>query len=183
MTSIDFELSASFFRPLHSDCSFDEEPSRECVSRGIFRQSRYDMSPPSMCRANPVSAMEEDDDDDGSNVCPYELSPSMISPFPLSPCQQELQDRHQLSNQIASSWQEVDYSFYFEPLPDQMDDESMFDDASFEDLQTSTSCPFWEDGVMHLNISMAESNALNVMRTSSPAQISVGSDSDRNGAP
>jgi hypothetical protein len=191
MTSIKYELSpSSYFRPLHSDCSYDEAPSPECVSRGIFRQSRGDMSPPSVCRANPISAMEEDDDDDDSNVSHYELSPCMISPYPLSPSQQELEDRHQLSTQIAFPWQEeksvavepFDYSFYFEPLPDQMDDESIFDDASFEDLQASNSCSFWEDGVMHFNTSMAESNALKVNRTSSPAQISVSSDSDNNGA-
>ena len=152
--------SSSYFQPLHSDLmseSFEEEPHDE-VSNSIFREDVGTHSPPTIPRANPISCMEDSDDED--DECCYEIEqamedqPFMISPYPYSPCQEELEERQRLAKHFLLSGGEqqrpvVDYSCYFQPLPE------------------------WEDGVAQsFSTQQTDSCVLQMRLSSSPAHIS-----------
>ena len=177
---------ASYFQPIQSDC-FANQPSNELVNMSIFRhQDQGDISPMMVCRANPISTMEGSDDECDEHFS--EPVDDTISPYPLSPCKEELEHRDHLRHQIHFSWNEktaeaIDYSFYFEPLPDQMEDTSICDDVSLEDLYTNNSSSFWEDGVAQSFCPQPDSLAIQSLRTYSPAQVSIGSDIEHNESP
>lgn len=184
-------IPSLYIQPIHADTFDDDEddPSPICVSMSIFRnQEGGAMSPPTVYRANPISAVEEDDRE--SYDCNYETSSYMISPYPLSPCQEEIENRSHLSRELDFAWQEkstvdfVDYSFYFEPLPDrdQVEDASFCDDASFDDFQVNNATNFWDEGVTHVYSTTQDSCVYEAFRSSSPAQISVGTEFGNDGA-
>jgi hypothetical protein len=189
MSSSNQEIIPSLYiQPIHAD-SFDDddEPSPICVSMSIFRnQEGGAMSPPTVYRANPICAMEEDERE--SYDCHYDTSPYMISPYPLSPCQEEIENRSQLSRELDFAWQDkpmvdfIDYSFYFEPLPDQMEDASFCDDASFDDFQIHNATNFWDEGVAHVCNITHDTCVHEKFRSSSPAQVSVGTEFGNDGA-
>jgi hypothetical protein len=119
-------LHCSYFQPLHSDLSYeshDDEANsvQECFNKSIFRQPDDEAtgSPPNVGRANPIG-MDEDDDDD--SCCHDEEFYNVITPYPYSPCQEELEDRQHLVSEIpqlatlssVEGRDIVDYSFYFE---------------------------------------------------------------------
>lgn len=118
-------LRCSYFQPLHSDLSYeshDDETNsvQECFNKSIFRQPEDETagSPPNVGRANPIG-MDEDDDD---SCCHDQEFYNVITPYPYSPCQEELEDRQHLVSEIpqlatlssVGGGDIVDYSFYFE---------------------------------------------------------------------
>ena len=161
-------LGSSYFQPIHSDLSYEsyEEEStfaQECFNKSIFRQpddAGGNGSPPTVSRANPVGMGEDEDeefcylDDEIYNV---------ITPYPYSPCQEELEDRHHFVSEIPqlatlSSDDEaggaIDYSFYFETK-----------------VETQPG-QLWEDGIVHSYSTQTEACAAELRSVSSPAQIS-----------
>eukprot|EP00545_Synedropsis_sp_CCMP1620_P012464 CAMPEP_0119017118 /NCGR_PEP_ID=MMETSP1176-20130426/15435_1 /TAXON_ID=265551 /ORGANISM="Synedropsis recta cf, Strain CCMP1620" /LENGTH=175 /DNA_ID=CAMNT_0006970731 /DNA_START=34 /DNA_END=558 /DNA_ORIENTATION=- len=157
-------LGGSFFQPIHSDLSYEsyeEEPTfaQECFNKSIFRQpedAEGVESPPLVSRANPVGMDEDDDDDDDYSCCHDDEMYNVITPYPYSPCQEELEDRDHLVSEIPQlatlSDERIDYSFYF---------------AS--NIQGGS---MWEDGIAHSYSTQTESCAAEQRRTASPAQIS-----------
>ncbi|KAI2501696.1 hypothetical protein MHU86_12764 [Fragilaria crotonensis] len=159
-------LGFSFFQPIYSDLSYDnhdDEPtySQELFNKSIFRQPEDDGigSPPTVSRANPIG-MEEDDDD---SSCHDEAFYNVITPYPYSICQEELEDRQSLESEIPrlatlSSIGEardvIDYSFYFET------------DMRLEPQQ------IWDDGIAQSCVTQTDSCISEMRRVSFSTQIS-----------
>jgi hypothetical protein len=161
-------LGSSFFQPIHSDLScesYEEEPTfaQECFNKSIFRQPEDpegSKSPPFVSRANPIG-MEEDDSDDDYSCCHEDVEHDamyrIITPYPYSPCQEELEDRDHLVSEmpqlatLSAEAPRIDYSFYF---------------------SANGPGPMWENGIAHSTYTQTEACAVEQHRTLSPAQIS-----------
>lgn len=159
-------LGSSFFQPIHSDLSYEsmeEEPTfdQECFNKSIFRQpedAEANEQPMLVSRANPVGM---DEDDDYSCCQEEEEMYNIITPYPYSPCQEELEDRDHLVSEMPqlatlsadAEEERIDYSFYFSPSSRQ-------------------GRPMWEDGVAQSFSTQTETCSVERGHTASPAQIS-----------
>lgn len=159
-------LGFSYFQPIYSDLSYEnqeDEPTiaQEFFSKSIFRQAEDDgmAFPPSVTRANPIG-MEEDDEE---SSCHDDECYNVITPYPYSPCQEELEDRQSLESDIPqlaslSSIGDVreiiDYSFYFEA------------DLGIQEQE------MWEDGIAQPSLAQTGSCLHELRRFSSSNQIS-----------
>jgi hypothetical protein len=199
-----------FFRPidLNSSCESLEEPNIQSQNKSIFRVSDEPnegfKSPPTVSRANPIRSSLDDED---MREVEY-LNERIISPYPYSPSPEEIEERQHLTAQLGFDWsvresveQEddqtgkeaehmIDYSFYFENVPADMQDvDSEVDDVSFvygdgsvldEDgfclNQTEPiSSSIWDVGISSPSRTADDSGDINT-RGLSPAQVSVGSE-------
>ena len=128
----------------------------EWFNKSIFRQfDNVDgaQSPPTVSRANPIG-MDEDDESCSREDDMY------ISPYPYSPCQEELDDRQSLVSdfsipQLANLTEEgetVDYSLYFS--------------------SPSLVPRRWDDGIIESYSTQTEACGVQDSRMSSPVQVS-----------
>lgn len=186
-------------QPIHSDLScdsFEEEPNmaQDAFNKSIFRQSEDSGvdSPPLVRRANPIGYDDESMEDTDIG---YQMH-FHISPYPYDMSREEVEDRRFLSSRIDlslpndSNWsreppsrglqQSVDFSCYFKPLPyrEMMDDSRSAGDSSEGDDFPHGFVSFGEAyGI--LNSSSTQTEACNMQgRFPSPAQVSIGSESD-----
>jgi hypothetical protein len=205
------------FRPIDLDLSTDslEELTIALQSRNksIFRVSdeRYEgvVSPPTVSRANPIRSSL--DDEDMREVEDYHQG--VISPYPYSPSPEEIEERQHLTTQLGFDWsvresipleedreedrqegmegvgESIDYSFYFENVPDMAHDvDSEIDDVSFvyddgsvlddEGFRLDQTVP---SSIWDCDLSSPSRNAnifcqVDTTRRLSPAQVSVGSE-------
>jgi len=93
--------------------------------------------------------------------CSLPFSPIPITPYPYSPCQQELEDRKQYPLPEV-----VDYSCYFQPLPDQDQKPELFSspNRSCEEMNNESHA--------HAHRTLLQQDQQHMRLTSSPAQIS-----------
>jgi hypothetical protein len=159
-------LGFSLFQPIYSDLSYDnheDEPtySQELFNKSIFRQPEGEGigSPPTVSRANPIGMEEDDDDSSGHDEAFF----NVITPYPYSLCQEEVEDRLSLESDIprlatfssiGGACEVIDYSFYFET------------DIRLEPQH------MWEDGIGQSCVTQTGSCTSELRRVSFSTQIS-----------
>lgn len=201
------------FRPIDLDLSTEslEELTIELESRNksIFRVSdeRYEgvVSPPTVSRANPVRSSLDDEDMREAE----DYHERVISPYPYSPSPEEIEERQHLTTHLGFDWsvresvpleedrqegteglgESIDYSFYFENVPDMAhdvdseiddvsfvyDDGSVLDDEGFRLNQTEPSS-MWACGILSPARNADDACQVDTTRRLSPAEVSVGSE-------
>mmetsp|Transcript_27525 Transcript_27525/g.40667 ORF Transcript_27525/g.40667 Transcript_27525/m.40667 type:complete len:179 (-) Transcript_27525:59-595(-) len=120
-------FGSSFFQPIQADPSYEAYEEEQTLADEYFNKSIFRQpdevddagSPPTVTRANPIGMDYEDErhifyDDDELN--------SGITPYPYSPCREEMEDRLDLVSEMPqlaslssaeSSDSSIDYSCYF----------------------------------------------------------------------
>jgi hypothetical protein len=156
------------------------------------------MSPPKVARANPIKSDEE--------MREMEESGGAITPYPLSPSAEELEDREHL---IGMNWRDtfeesllsdnvhersepmiMDFSCFFESIPaaipmEEVDSDagSFFgDEESIEGFVLEPASPSIWDAIVSFTPKSPEGQVI-VSSRLSPSQISVESDIERNPSP
>ena len=200
------KATKGFFRPIDLDLSCDSSDDTttdlQSMNKSIFRvvDAPETVSPPTFSRANPIRSSIDEEEHYGREGF-YE---HVITPYPYSPSPQEIEERQHLTTQLGFDWsvreavpfdderhegvdnerETVDYSFYFENVPDiardvdaddisfVYEEGSAIDDDGFCLDQTEPSS-IWERG---LGESVDELRGTDSSRLS-PAHVSVGSDS------
>ena len=203
-------MTKAVFRPIDLDlsCGSNDEPTATLQSRSksIFRLPNDEIhSPHSVARANPIQD-EQMRETEG-------FHDRVISPYPYSPSPEELEERSHLM--LGMDWREsvpfeprleqeskntnedtgktLDFSFYFENVPADMQDvASDVDDVSFisydeESLEDAggfclepVSTSIWDTV---LSPSRQKDDSKQFESRFSPAQVSLGSDSEQGRSP
>lgn len=201
------------FRPIDLDLSTEslEDLTIALLSRSksIFRVSdernEGDVSPPTVSRANPIRSSIDDEDMREDE----DYHEGVISPYPYSPSPEEIEERQHLTTQLGFDWSvresvpfeedrqegmegvggSIDYSFYFENVPDMAhdvdseiddvsfvyDDGSVLDDEGFRLDQTEPSFT-WDCDFSSPSRNADSFCQVDTTRRLSPAQVSVGSE-------
>jgi len=203
--------ATQIFHPIDLELSCDsyDEPTiaQQSRNKSIFRvPNDAAVSPPRVTRANPIQ-------DEEMRECEDCNDRAAISPYPFSPSAEEIEERQNLM--LGMDWREpfeesprqeaikscsktigqtVDFSFYFENTPTDIQDvDSDVDDVSFiyedesilEEKGFVLECvtPFIWDSVALSAPQSTEDAKFGYDPRFSPAQISVVSDSEQTSTP
>ena len=204
------------FRPIDLDVSAESLEELTLLpidlrsrNKSIFRVSdeRNEdvVSPPTVSLANPIrSSLDDEDMRDSEGYHEH-----VISPYPYSPSPEEIEERQHLTTHLGFDWsvresvpfeedhqenmegvvESIDYSFYFENVPDiahdvdsenddvsfVYDNGSVLDDEGFCLDQTEHSS-IWDLGISCTSQDADDVCQVHSTRQLSPAQVSVGSE-------
>jgi hypothetical protein len=201
------------FRPIVLDMSAesleeltlqDLQSRNKSIFRAFDERNEGVASPPTVSRANPI--LSSLDDEDMREAEDYHEH--VISPYPYSPSPEEIEERQHLTTHLGFDWsvresvpleeyrqegmegasESIDYSFYFENLPDMAhdvgseiddvsfiyDDGSVLDDKGFCLDQTEPSS-IWDRDLSSPSRNAEDVGQVDTIRRLSPAQVSVGS--------